>query len=138
MREIRFIVIHCTATRQDATVTSIRRYWKSLGWKNPGYHYLIEASGTVHILQPHSGIANGVAGYNAHALHVSYIGGVDVSGKPVDNRTEAQRKKMLELVKRLRAEYPRAKVLGHRDFPDVRKACPSFDVAAWLKECAVG
>ena len=29
-----------------------------------------------------------------------------------------------------RAKYPTAKILGHRDFPKVAKACPSFDAVA--------
>ena len=27
-----------------------------------------------------------------------------------------------------------AEILGHRDLPGVRKACPSFDVSSWLAE----
>jgi len=27
--------------------------------------------------------------------------------------------------------YPKAKILGHRDLPGVRKACPCFDVRKW-------
>jgi N-acetylmuramoyl-L-alanine amidase len=29
--------------------------------------------------------------------------------------------------------YPNAVVQGHRDFPKVTKACPSFDAKAWAK-----
>jgi N-acetylmuramoyl-L-alanine amidase len=32
--------------------------------------------------------------------------------------------------------YPDAVVLGHRDFPDVVKTCPNFDVMKWME--AVG
>ena len=32
---------------------------------------------------------------------------------------------------RLAAEH-RIDICGHRDLPDVNKACPCFDVAAWL------
>lgn len=33
-RDIKYIVIHCTATRQDSKVSSIVNYWKnSLDWK---------------------------------------------------------------------------------------------------------
>jgi N-acetylmuramoyl-L-alanine amidase len=27
-----------------------------------------------------------------------------------------------------------AEILGHRDFPNVKKYCPSFDVREWVKE----
>lgn len=29
--------------------------------------------------------------------------------------------------------FTAAEVLGHRDFPGVKKECPSFDVRTWLK-----
>ena len=77
---------------------------------------------------------NGVQGHNANSIHLSYIGGVDGANKPVDNRTAAQKETMERLVKELKAVYPDAEVLGHRDFAGVKKACPSFDVKSWLKE----
>lgn len=54
MRTITEIIIHCTATRPDAncTVESIRRYHKSLGWHDIGYHYVIYPDGSVHSGRP--------------------------------------------------------------------------------------
>ena len=34
---------------------------------------------------------------------------------------------LLKLLKRLKKEHPEAQILGHRDLPDVKKACPCFD-----------
>ena len=31
-------------------------------------------------------------------------------------------------------KYPKAKILGHRDFPNTKKTCPNFDVELWLKK----
>ncbi len=103
-------------------------------WKVPGYHRIIQANGSVVSLHPLTSPTNGVAGHNANSIHISYFGGVDISGNPVDNRTPAQRASMLSLVKELKAMFPNARILGHRDFPNVKKACPSFDVSKWLKE----
>jgi hypothetical protein len=36
------------------------------------------------------------------------------------------------LVIYMKEKYPKAEVLGHRDFPSVKKECPSFDVKKWL------
>jgi N-acetylmuramoyl-L-alanine amidase len=133
MRPIRYIVLHCTATPQSTTIESISSYWKNkLGWKSPGYHFIIKPSGEVVNLHPIEKPSNGVAGYNATSIHISYIGGVDRFGKPVDNRTPEQVAAQIDLLKRLTREFPKAKILGHRDFPGVKKACPSFDVAGWL------
>lgn len=134
-RKITHIVLHCTATQQSTTVASIRRYWREiLKWRSPGYHRIILANGNVVVLAEDAQLANGVAGHNAHSIHISYIGGIDGNGVPLDNRTTAQRTTMERLVKELKEQYPEAVVVGHRDFPGVKKACPSFSVATWLKE----
>jgi N-acetylmuramoyl-L-alanine amidase len=133
MRIIKYIVLHCTATQPSATVEAIQNYWRNnLHWKNPGYHHIIPANGIVKHLQPEDQIANGVAGYNSNSIHISYIGGVDKNNVPADTRTPEQLAAMITIIKRLKMEYPSAIVLGHRDFPNVKKACPSFDVAKWL------
>lgn len=76
---------------------------------------------------------NGVKGHNKDSVHISYIGGIDKQGKPKDTRTPEQITSMIALIKMLKEIYPDADVLGHRDFPGVKKACPSFDVKSWLK-----
>lgn len=133
MREIKHIVLHCTATRQSATVKSITNYWENiLGWKNPGYHFLIEKDGKIHNLQPIEYIAYGVGGYNQNSIHISYIGGVDDDGKAFDNRTPKQILSQLKLIIEMKERFPDAEILGHRDFPNVNKECPSFNVENWL------
>lgn len=79
------------------------------------------------------GIANGVKGYNKNSIHISYIGGVDRYNKSVDNRTMEQVEAMISKLTELKGKYPKAIILGHRDFPGVKKSCPSFNVRHWLK-----
>lgn len=135
MREIKYIAIHCTATPQTAKVQSILNFWKEVrGWSNPGYHYLIEANGIVHNLQPIEKPSNGVAGFNHCTINIAYIGGIDEKGNPIDNRTGIQKKRMIELITELKTKFPGAIIRGHRDFPNVKKSCPSFNVSQWLKE----
>lgn len=134
MRRIDYIVLHCTATSQKATVKGIFAGWKARGWTNPGYHFLIMPDGTVHNLQPIEKQSNGVQGYNKNSIHISYVGGVNSSNVPMDNRTPEQKQKMIELIKDMSTRFPDARILGHRDFPGVKKACPSFDVKKWLEE----
>jgi N-acetylmuramoyl-L-alanine amidase len=135
MRNIQYIVIHCTATQPSASIAAIQNYWQTtLGWKNPGYHYILPTDGSILQLLDESLIANGVAGYNHACIHLSYIGGVNEHNIPTDTRTLNQHSAMYYLIKVLRAKYPLAIIQGHRDFPGVHKACPSFDVKSWLKE----
>jgi N-acetylmuramoyl-L-alanine amidase len=133
-RNIKYIVVHCTATQPEATIDAIKRYWKeNLGWQNNGYHYIIKRDGVIENITHEAMIANGVAGYNTASIHLSYIGGVDKKNVPIDNRTDAQKEAMFNLIVNLSHKYPNAEIKGHRDFPNVHKACPSFDVKNWLK-----
>lgn len=129
-REIKYIAIHCTAGARTATREEVMRVFATRGWKRPGYHYLITADGTIHQLVEEDKISNGVKGYNRETINVAYTGGVDISKAglpPVDNRTPAQREALKRLIRLLKQRYPTATVQGHRDFPGVAKACPSFD-----------
>lgn len=135
MRDIKNIVVHCTATKPTASVYSIQTYWKKvLGWRNPGYHWLIKPNGNAVQLLPIEQISNGVAGHNKDSIHISYIGGIDEKGRAKDTRTDKQKETLYELVLQYKRMFPSARVLGHRDFPGVTKECPSFDVRQWC-EC---
>jgi N-acetylmuramoyl-L-alanine amidase len=135
MRTIKYLVVHCTATAQDATVEALKKYWKEVrGWKDvPGYHYLIRKDGEIIQLLDESKMSYGAFGHNKECIHISYIGGIDKKGKPFDNRTQAQEDAMYDKLMELLEKYPEAEILGHRDFPNVKKACPSFDVKEWKK-----
>lgn len=128
MREIKYIAVHCTAGPATQTTKAIKDYWKNnLGWKSVGYHYLINSDGTIEQLAQESEITNGVAGFNSVLVNISYKGGVDASNKPKDTRTPQQKESILKLLKELRKRYPKAIIQGHKDFPNVKKACPSFE-----------
>jgi N-acetylmuramoyl-L-alanine amidase len=54
---------------------------------------------------------------------------VDAGGKKAkDTRTLAQKAALIGLLCNLKALYPKAKIMGHRDYSS--KACPSFDAKA--------
>ena len=128
MRNIEYIAVHCTATAQTATVSAIQNYWKNnLKWKMPGYHFIVKPDGEIVELLSIDKVSNGVYGWNSKIINISYIGGIDKNGKPLDNRTDAQKKALLAKLKELKKQFPNAKIQGHRDFPKVAKACPSFD-----------
>lgn len=140
MRRIDYIVVHCTATPQTTKIQSIKNYWKNvLKWKSVGYHYIVEANGNVEQLSDIANPTNGVAGFNTRSIHISYIGGVDKNGKPVDNRTDAQKKALLDTIRKVRNEVVLKQrffpvIQGHTDFPGVAKACPCFDAKEEYKD----
>lgn len=130
MREIKYIVVHTTATNQDTKIQSLIDYWrKVLGWKNNGYHFVIDKNGNTSKITPIDKIANGVKGYNQYCIHISYIGGIDSKGKAVDNRTIAQKDSLLYYLRDLKRKFPKAKILGHREFAGVKKECPCFNAS---------
>ncbi len=123
MRDIKYLVVHCTATPRNTSIASIKRYWKNtLGWNNPGYHFIIERDGNVENLLSVDKVSNGVRGYNSKSIHVSYIG-----GQHSDDRTFEQKQAIETILTVLKSFYPNAEIKGHRDFPNVKKACPQFN-----------
>ena len=110
MRDIRYIVVHCTATPQTTTVEQIINYWKNvLNWQNNGYHFIIEPNGTIHNITPIELVANGVKNHNHNSIHISYIGGVDRNNKPLDNRTFDQKISIVYILRKLLGKFPDAK-----------------------------
>lgn len=146
MRRIDFIVLHCTAGPQNQATSEIQAMWRRMGWQRPGYHFLINADGTIESLLPIAQVSNGVAGFNAHSIHISYKGGVGRNREILDNRTDQQKASMSNLVTQMHTQFPEASILGHRDFSVDRnrngiiephewmKSCPSFSVREWLIE----
>ena len=140
MLPITHLTIHCTATPEGrpntaAEVTS----WDIARFGQPSYHHVIELDGNeVQTLRDDQRGAH-VAGHNTGNIGVSYVGGTEAlnaGGAPKDTRTDAQKATMLRLVREYQAKYPGLIVLGHRDWPAVAKACPSFDVKSWLASVA--
>lgn len=144
MRKIKYIAVHCTASSQrTTTIDTLMREFKRKGWKSPGYHYVVKVDGSIHQLLDVEKVSNGVYikghSYNSESINVSYIGGIDNEGNPIDNRTEEQKASLRKLLKILKQKYPDAIIQGHRDFsPDLNrdgkisknewiKACPCFD-----------
>lgn len=142
-RHINELIVHCSATPEgcDYTVEDIRKWHKSSGWSDIGYHYVIYRNGTVvngrdvDLVGAHC--AKG--GHNQHSIGICYIGGVENKpGIPVhlqkskDTRTEAQKMALLSLLIDLKKLYPSATIWGHHDF-DKGKDCPSFDARAEYK-----
>ena len=128
MRSIHLIVIHCSATRENRRYTLmqlIRDHRDRFGFT--GYHYYITRDGTVTQTRHEQLVGAHARGYNQHSLGICYEGGLDANGQPKDTRTWRQKRALLQLLKRLKAEHPQAQILGHRDLPDVKKACPCFD-----------
>ncbi len=135
MRKINKIIIHSSATKpsMDIGVEEIRDWHvKGNGWKDIGYHHIIRRDGTLE-----NGRSFEVAGahcknQNRYSIGICLVGGVseDDVKIPEDNFTQPQFDQLKVLIKWLMKEHKDIKVFGHNHFAN--KACPCFDVQAWL------
>ena len=134
MKEIKNIIIHCSATREgDDSINAevIDRWHKKRGWKGIGYHFVVLIDGSIETGRMIDKCGAHTKGMNCSSIGVCYIGGVeserneDGKYEAKDTRTPEQKETLLELLHVLRKMYPDAKIHSHRDF--AAKACPSFD-----------
>lgn len=132
-----FIAVHCSATteRQNIGAADINKWHRAKGWACIGYHYVIKRDGTVETGRDVEVVGAHVQGYNERSVGICMVGGVsaDDINKAQNNFTPAQFASLKTLLTDLKKKYPKAVIQGHRDFPGVAKACPSFDVKTWLR-----
>ena len=136
MRDIDYIVIHCAATKpsMDVPIERVKKWHLRRGWSDIGYHYYITRDGKIHGGRNLSTIGAHVRGFNKNSIGICYEGGINEEGEPEDNRTPEQKKSLLKVVEILKFVFSGAIVQGHRDFPNVNKACPSFDAKFEYKD----
>jgi N-acetylmuramoyl-L-alanine amidase len=133
---VRFLVVHCSATPpdQEIGVEEIRKWHKAKGWDDVGYHYVVRRDGTIEAGRSLDFQGAHVEGHNHESIGLCLVGGVKKDNTPDANFTAAQYHCLQSLLHVLLPRYPGAVVRGHRDFPGVTKACPSFDAPAWWSQ----
>lgn len=141
MRTIKQLIVHCAATKPSMNIgaAEIRQWHLANGWSDIGYNYVIRRDGLIENgrdLDRDGNVDEEVGahakGFNANSIGICLVGGLNASGQPAPEFTEAQFTALTGLLAGLRIRYPSTEVLGHRDLPGVAKACPSFDVRHWL------
>lgn len=152
-RKINLIVIHCSDSPNGRaeTVEDIDAWHRERGFKrtapvkdtfNPsltsiGYHYVIYTDGAVHTGRSMAEVGAHVAGFNSRSIGICMIGKDKFNG--------LQWLALRDLLNTLKRELKFSGIIcGHRDLsPDKDgdgivepsewlKACPGFDVSAWL------
>lgn len=130
---VRFLVVHCSATRSDRdyTVGQLRADHLARGFREIGYHFYIRRNGAIVHPRPLGQMGAHALHYNRCSIGICYEGGLDADGRPCDTRTEAQKEKLLETLEILKKVYPQACIVGHYQLSrDIHKACPCFNAAA--------
>jgi len=115
------IVHHTGAEEKDAA--QVRRYHLSLGWRDIGYHYVIERDGRVvpgrSLDLP--GAHCKAAGMNFKGIGVAVLGNLN-NHPPLPPQVVSLESLVLDL--RERFGIPAANVLGHREVPGAATDCP--------------
>jgi len=145
MREIKSVVLHCTATPLDRklTVKEIRKWHvKGNGWADIGYHFVIHQDGTIERARHIGKVGAHTFGNNYGSIGVAYCGGVEKKilksldkEKPKskttlvskDTMTKEQEVAFRDLVKFLEICFGELKVRGHNDY-NKAKDCPGFNM----------
>ncbi len=117
-----YIIIHHTGAEEQDT-EQVRRYHRSLGWRDIGYNYVIEKSGLV---APGRSLAIPGAhclagGMNTRGIGIALIGNLE-EHRPTPEQVDA----LVGLAGGLMLEYQVAveNVLGHREVPGAATVCP--------------
>jgi len=134
----KYITVHCSATppKMDVTASMIRDWHKARGWSDIGYHYVIRLDGSLEIGRPFRKTGAHVKGHNKDNIGICLIGGLDADGNPRDTFNDAQYATLRFFIANLAGSegIKQKNIKGHRDWPNVSKSCPCFDVQDKLKE----
>ncbi len=127
---VRFLVLHCSATKcnQNYTVEQLMRDHKARGFRTIGYHFYVRRDGTLTQHRRLLEVGAHARPYNRCSIGICYEGGLDENGHPANTLTEAQLERLQDLFEILHRMFPDAKILGHRDLPDISpKDCPCLN-----------
>jgi len=132
MREINRIVVHHTATPTNTSVDSIRDYhMNNLGWRDIGYHYIIEVNGHLRLGRPDWMIGAHVKGKNSDSIGVAVIGNYQDINFLWQGRWSTRQARTLHVVLTdLRQRYPDVDIVTHRELANT--LCPGKNVQAWI------
>lgn len=136
------IVVHCSATvaawleREGfLTQVAVLRQWhvEDNHWRDIAYHWLIGRKGEVAAGRPETEIGAGVVGHNAGVIHICLIGGFGSTEHDAfeANFTPAQDMRLRALIQAISTRTRITRISGHNEW--AAKACPGFNVPAWLK-----
>jgi len=133
MRKITLIVLHCSATKENKRYSfddCKRDHLKRPGYKDIGYHYYIERDGSLFEGRPIEKVGAHCLHHNEHSIGICLEGGLDAQGNPADTRTGGQEITLLNLLSKLKEDFPHALIVGHNTL-NPQKECPCFDTSEY-------
>ena len=129
--DVKLIVIHCSATRSDRPYSVENLISNGIAkYGQASYHYYVRRNGDIVPILPESVRGVHARGYNRCSIGICYEGGINTRGRNDDTRTPQQKASLYELLKQLHYDYPKARIIGHRELPHVVKDCPCFTASS--------
>lgn len=133
------LVVHCSATPEtlDIGVAEIRVWHMQKGWEDIGYHFVIRRNGTIEVGRMERMVGAHAEGHNSDSVAVCLVGGTTQAGAACCNFSKAQFVALRKILTDLNQRYPKTTIQGHRDYPNVPKECPCFNVGKWWTDDVV-
>jgi len=128
--DIKQIIVHCSASGPKTKLEDIRKWHKAKGWKDIGYHYVIEYDGMIRMGRPWDTVGAHCEGHNSDSIGVCLVGGLDSLGHLYRYSPE-QMKALRVLLEGIRMTFGNISIKGHYDYSI--KMCPCFDVKEYIK-----
>lgn len=128
MRTIDTLVVHHSASRNTVRPATIKRWHIDKGWSDVGYHWLIDASGTLYAGRPFWKQGAHAKGRNRNSLGVCVIGDQTRPASLEHRWTVAQHATLSRLISAVRLIFGEVEVVGHRDAGSTATECPGVDV----------
>lgn len=142
---VREIIVHCSDTRPDWMAdrpisekrAEIRRWhMEDRGWRDIGYHWVIDRDGKIASGRLETVIGAHVEGHNSGTIGICLIGGhgCSASDQFSEHFTTAQDVTLRGLLQGIGMRTQISTISGHNQY--AAKACPGFHVPTWLKGAA--
>ncbi len=136
------IILHCADTHPDwmagrplsEKVAEIRRWHvQERGWRDIGYHWVIDRDGAVAPGRPETEIGAHVEGHNRGTIGICLLGGYGAKADDLfeKNYSKAQANAVVRVIAEVTARAAVQCVTGHNDYAP--KACPGFKVRRFLR-----
>jgi len=132
MRNIKYIVVHSTATSPTQTLEALKKSWEDeQGIKKPCFHYVILRDGEI-VQTLRRKTATGSLGVNNECIHIAYMGGIDKEGNAADTLTQAQKDSLFDLLVELSEKHHTAEIVGQDEIVPDSGTSPCFNIRQWL------
>ena len=140
MRPIKKVIVHCAATRPEwmtgkhiaDKVAEIRRWHvDGNGWRDIGYHWVIDRDGSVAPGRPEAQSGAHTRGQNKDSIGVCLLGGhgAQATDQFSDHFTPEQDAALRHLLADMESRFPGVRVHGHNEYS--AKGCPGFNAPRW-------